>query len=116
MPIRVLATFPEILREIPSDLTVAADGPASITASKPAAAAIDLVDQPSRSAVSPAARPPRAIRPRASFPNASIAALAVVAAAIWSLIAIREAQRPPAAERDVRIAAEPAGPAEAARR
>jgi hypothetical protein len=118
MPIRVLATFPEV----PRDVAVFRDQPGSspstarAEARDPAAAApADAAGPLPLPALSPAARPPRRIRPRASFPGASVAALAVVAAAIWSLIAIREVRRPAAAERGVRIAAETAaaGAAEA---
>ena len=121
MAIRVLATFPEL----PSALPVSRDQPASFAsfasavradAREPVAAApADATEPLPRPAVSPAARPPRRIRPRASFPGGSVAALAVVAAAIWSLIAIREARQPATAERGIRIAAETAdaGAAEA---
>ncbi len=118
MAIRVLATFPEL----PSALPVSRDQPASFAsavradAREPVAAApADAAEPLPRPAVSPPARPPRRIRSRASFPGGSVAALAVVAAAIWSLIAIREARQPATAERGIRIAAETAdaGAAEA---
>lgn len=108
MAIRVLATFPEL----PSDPPVAVPGsptargfraPAD-TAEPAEAQPVDAADPGLRPGVSPAPRRPRRVRPRASFPGASVAALAVVAAAVWSLIAIREAKRPAAAA--VRLAAE----------
>jgi hypothetical protein len=120
MPIRVLATFPEIpseiTSEIPRGLPVSDDHPGAnaaavradaseLDAATPADAPVPLT----RPVVSPAARRPRRIRPRAAFPGASVAALAVVAAAVWSLIAIREAKQPAADERGVRIATETAG-------
>jgi hypothetical protein len=116
MPIRVLATFPKIESEIASALPVSDDHPGSSAAAvradaseREAATPADATVPLPRPAVSPAARRPRRIRPRAAFPGASVAALAVVAAAIWSLIAIREAKQPTADERGVRIAAEAAG-------
>jgi len=92
MAMRVLATIPELL--------LAAD---PIAAGEP----------PDRSIRPAEPRAPRRPRSRTSFPGVSIAALAVVAAAIWSLVAIREATRsgPDAATR--RIATEPADAAAA---
>lgn len=118
MPIRVLATFPEITSALPAsrDQPAAFASAIRADAGEPVSATpADTAEPLPRPAVSPAARTPRRIRPRASFPGASVAALAVVAAAVWSLIAIREARRPATADRGVRIAAETAdaGAAEA---
>ena len=98
MAIRVLATFPELPAppERAHGLEPAAAGPAP-----PAV--------PAREAPTPtAAKPPRRRRSRASFPGSSIAALAVIAAAIWSLVAFREARRPGGMAGEPRIAAETA--------
>jgi hypothetical protein len=92
MAIRVLATIPE--------LPVAA----GTVAPEPAAPEEAPAPLPH-----PAPLPaPRRGRARASFPGVSVAALAVVAAAIWSLVALREATRPGAETDTTRIAAEAA--------
>ena len=96
MAIRVLATIPE--------LPAAAESVASEPVMPVEAAAVlprpELLPRPSPS---PA---PRRGRARASFPGVSVAALAVVAAAIWSLVAVREARRPGPETETTRIAAE----------
>jgi hypothetical protein len=109
MAIRVLATFPELPSDppvaVPDDRPTARGFRAPADAAEPAEAPpVDAADPGLRPVVSPAPRRPRRVRPRASFPGASVAALAVVAAAVWSLIAIREAKRPAADA--VRLAAE----------
>ena len=102
MAIRVLATIPE--------LPVVA-GPVAPEPAAPVEAAAPLP----RPAPLPA---PRRGRARASFPGISVAALAVVAAAIWSLVALREARRLDPEAEATRIAAEPvdAGATETTRR
>jgi hypothetical protein len=95
MAIRVLATIPELAAELP----LPADAP------QPAAAAEAPLPQP---APRPAARADRRVRPRGSFPGVSIAALALVAAAIWSLVAIRELKQSATDAERPRLAAESA--------
>jgi hypothetical protein len=87
MAIRVLATFPEL----PS-------------AAEPIPAPVEAAGPPPRPASPP---PPRRTRSRAAFPGVSVAALAVMAAAIWSLVAIREAVRPGTEPDRPRLAAGP---------
>lgn len=78
---RVLATFPDL-----AEPTVAAEPvPASMAPADP---------------VLPAASRPPGRRPirrthRARFPTGSIVALGLITAAIWALVASREAARPP---------------------
>lgn len=91
MAIRVLATIPEL----------AVDPPLPAEPPQPAAL-MEAEAPPPR----PAPRADRRIRPRASFPGVSIAALALVAAAIWSLVAIRELKRHATDAASPRLAAE----------
>lgn len=98
MAIRVLATFPEL--PAPHE-RVHGLGPAAVEPAPPAVAA--------RDAPAPTvAKPSRRGRSRVSFPGSSIAALAVIAAAIWSLVALREARRSGGTTNEPRIAAESA--------
>ena len=98
MAIRVLATFPEL-----------AAPPERVHALEPAAVEPAPSAVPARDAPAPTiAKPRRRGRSRASFPGSSIAALAVIAAAIWSLVALREARRPGGTANEPRIAAEAA--------
>lgn len=86
MAIRVLATIPDLAAD-PQQRAVA---PKAVTS-------------PDREI--PTRKAPR--RSHRSFPGVSIAALTLVAAAIWSLVAIREATRPEPDQKGSRIAAEP---------
>jgi hypothetical protein len=97
MAIRVLATIPELAAELP----LPADAPL------PAAAA-EADAPPPRPTPRPAARADWRVRPRTSFPGVSIAALALVAAAIWSLVAIRELKQSATDAERPRLAAESA--------
>jgi len=92
MAIRVLATIPEL---------PVAHGEVTSDPAVPEHAAAPLP----RPAPPPS---PRRTRARASFPGVSIAALAIVAAALWSLVAIREATRPGFEAETTRIADESA--------
>jgi len=102
MAIRVLATIPE-LHAAPEPVA-----PEPVAPKEPLAAL-------PRPAPPPA---PRRVRARASFPGISVATLAVVAAAIWSLVALREAGSPGPEAKAPRIAAESidAGATETTRR
>jgi hypothetical protein len=103
--VRVLATFPELLD--PS-----APGPVGGEAALQPAS--PPVAEPSLSVASrwAAARPRRLVR-RSRFPTGSIVALAVVAAAVWTLVAVREYAAPDSRRPELRLAAEPAGSAAA---
>ena len=103
MAIRVLATIPE-LPSVP-------DQGAAVVVAAP----LLRPDPLPRLASLPA---PHQARARASFPGLSIAALALVAAAVWSLVAVREATHSAPHAATPRIAAEPAvaGAAETTRR
>lgn len=108
MAIRVLATIPELPAAAES-VTSEPVYPVEAAAPLPHPA---LLPRPSPQ---PA---PRRGRARGSFPGVSVAALAVVAAAIWSLVAVREARRPGSEAQTTRLAAEPidAGATETTRR
>lgn len=87
MAIRVLATIPEL--PVAPEQVALVEAAAQLPFSTP---------QPTI----------RRRRARASFPGFSVAALAMVAAAIWSLVAIREATRQHPRAETTRIATEAA--------
>jgi len=95
MAIRVLATIPELAVDLP----LPAEPPQP-------AAAVEVEPPPLPPLPRPAARADWRVRPRASFPGVSIATLALVAAAIWSLVAIRELERHATDAKRTRLAAE----------